>query len=276
MNTEQIMQLALELAGLSEVPGDSAVLVPGENIKRVLVGVDMGTAEILLAKQLGFDCVIGHHPVGGRARADFPKVMARQIERMMDAGIPINQAQKALAKKVGQVERGRHAGNYDQASSAARLLGMPLISIHTPTDILAEQAVQKHIDQALGDDKYATLQDIIDALMQLPEYQKTLNGPVIRVGGSKDYAGRPFVIMAGGTNGGVDVLKAYFAAGVGTTISMHMPEDVIAAIKEQNIGNVIVAGHMASDSIGINQLLAALEAKGIEVVRMSGVIDPKN
>jgi hypothetical protein len=274
MNTEQIMQLALELAGLTEVPADSAVLVPGDHIKRVLVGVDMGTAEMLLAKQLGCDCVIGHHPVGGSARADFPKVMERQIARMMDAGIPINQAQKALAKKVGQVERSRHAGNYDQASSAARLLGMPLVSIHTPTDILAEQAVQRQIDAAVGDNPYATLQDIIDALMEMPEYQKTLNGPVLRVGKPGDYAGKPFVIMAGGTNGGVNVLQAYFAAGIGTTISMHMPEDVISAIKEQNIGNVVVAGHMASDSVGINQLLAALEERGVEVIRMSGVIDP--
>lgn len=274
MNTEQIMQLALELAGLAEVPADSAVLVQGENIKRVLVGVDMGTAEMLLAKQLGCDCVIGHHPVGGPARADFPKVMSRQIERMMEAGIPINQAQKALAKKVGQVERSGHAGNYDQAWSAARLLNLPLVSIHTPTDIMAERVVQKKIDEAIGGNPYATLQDIIDTLMEMPEYQKTLNGPVIRVGNSKDYAGRSFVIMAGGTNGGVDVLKAYFAAGVGTTISMHMPEDVIQAIKDQNIGNVVVAGHMASDSIGINQLLRALEERGMEVIRMSGVIDP--
>lgn len=274
MNTEQIMQLALQLAGLDEVPADSAVLVPGDQIKKVLVGVDMGTAEIMLAKQLGCDCVIGHHPVGGSARADFPKVMRRQIERMMEAGIPINQAQKALAKKVGQVERSGHAGNYDQAWSAARLLHMPLVSIHTPTDILAEQTVQRVIDAAVGDNPRATLQDILDALMQLPEYQKTLNGPVIRVGSPSDYAGKPFVIMAGGTNGGVDVLKAYFAAGVGTTISMHMPEDVIQAIKDQNIGNVVVAGHMASDSIGINQLLQALEQRGVEVIRMSGVIDP--
>ncbi len=276
MNTEQIMQLALELAGLTEVPADSAVLVPGENIKRVLVGVDMGTAEMLLAKQLGCDCVIGHHPVGGPARAAFSQVMQRQIERMMEAGIPINQAQKALAKKVGQVERSGHAGNYDQAWSAARLLNLPLVSIHTPTDILAERAVQQHLDKALAGNQYAKLQDIIDALMELPEYQKTLSGPVIRVGSKDDYAGKHFVLMAGGTNGGVDVLKAYYAAGVGTTVAMHMPEDVITAIKEQNIGNVVVAGHMASDSIGINQLLRALEERGVEVLRMSGVIDPSN
>ena len=55
---------------------------------------------------------------------------------------------------------------------------------------------------------------------------------------------------------------------------MHMPEEVIKAVKEQNIGNVIVAGHMASDSIGINVIIAALEERALEVIRMSGVIDP--
>ena len=53
---------------------------------------------------------------------------------------------------------------------------------------------------------------------------------------------------------------------------MHMPENVIKTIKEQNIGNVVVAGHMASDSIGINKIIDAMEAKGLEVYRMSGVI----
>lgn len=41
------------MAGLLEIPGDSAILVPGENIKKVMVGVDIGVAELLLAKDLG-------------------------------------------------------------------------------------------------------------------------------------------------------------------------------------------------------------------------------
>ena len=68
--------------------------------------------------------------------------------------------------------------------------------------------------------------------------------------------------------------KAYFEAGIGTLIVMHMPEDVLDAIREQNIGNIIVAGHMASDSVGINKLIAKWEEEGIEVIRCSGVVDP--
>lgn len=274
MNTKEILDLALTMAGMTEVPGDTGILVEGENIKKVVIGVDMGTAEILLAKQLGADLVIGHHPVGGVTRSNFTDVMKRQYDKMVEAGIPINRAQKALAKKIGQVERTGHAGNYDQAWSAARLLKMPFMGIHSPTDVLAERAVEEHLARHLKDKPRATLQDILDALNELPEYQKTLSKPVIRVGSAGDFAGKPLVIMAGGTNGGVDVIKAYFEAGIGTTISMHMPEDVITAVKEQNIGNVIVAGHMASDSIGLNLFIKALEERGLEVIRMSGVIDP--
>ncbi|KAF0195215.1 MAG: hypothetical protein FD169_1462 [Bacillota bacterium] len=274
MNTQEIMDLVLSLAGLSSMPSDSAILVPGENIKRVLVGVDMGTAEILLAHKLKVDLVIGHHPVGGTSRTEFPEVMKRQIDKMVSVGIPINKAQKVLAKKMGEVERSGHASNYDQAWSAARLLNMPFMGIHTPTDMLAERTVEAKLEEKLAGNPKATLQDILDALNEMPEYQKTLSKPAIRLGAPKDYAGKPVVIMAGGTNGGVDVVKAYFEAGIGTTISMHMPEDVLKAVREQNIGNVIVAGHMASDSVGINVFLKALEERGIEVLRMSGVIDP--
>ncbi|QOR35961.1 hypothetical protein IMX26_03830 [Clostridium sp. 'deep sea'] len=274
MNTKEIMDIALELAGLTEIPADSAILVPGENIKKVLVGVDMGTAELLLAKELGVDCVIGHHPVGGTARANFTEVMDSQIDRMVKAGVPINKAEKALAKKRGKVERGTHVRNYDTVHSAAKLLGMPLLSIHTPADILAENIVQEVMDKVYAKNNNCKISDLIHALNEMPEYQRDLNKPVVRVGSKENYSGRPFVTMAGGTGGGPDVLKAYFEAGVGTIVAMHIPEEDIKAVKEQNIGNVLVAGHMSSDSVGINAFLKVLEDKGIEVIRMSGVIDP--
>jgi putative NIF3 family GTP cyclohydrolase 1 type 2 len=275
MNTKQIMDLALELAGLTEIPEDSGIIVEGENIKKVLIGVDMEAAEMLIGREVGADLVITHHPVGGSPRINLHKVMQNQVDRMVAAGVSINKAQKMLKEQVGKVERGLHVSNYDRASSAARLLKMPFMGIHTPADILAENKVQEHLDSALAGKNKATLADVIEALNQLPEYQKTLAKPVVRVGLEKDFAGRVFVTMAGGTGGGAKVAQSYFEAGIGTLICMHMPEDVIKAVKDQNIGNVIVAGHMASDSVGLNQIIDALEAKGLEVIRMSGIIDPK-
>ncbi|MDI6707043.1 MAG: hypothetical protein QME73_12430, partial [Bacillota bacterium] len=168
-----------------------------------------------------------------------------------------------------------HVDNYDRAASAAKLLGMPFMNIHTPADIIAQRTVQEHIDKCLGDKPKAKLRDLVDCLMELPEYKNTPAGPVIRVGSDEDYCGRVFATMAGGTGGGVNVYKAYFEAGVGTLVVMHAKEDVIKAVKEQNIGNIMVAGHMASDSIGMNGILNALESRGIEVIRMAGIIDPR-
>lgn len=272
MNTKEIMELALELAGLTEVPDDSGVIVEGDNIKKAAFGVDMEAAEMLISREIGVDLVITHHPVAGYPRLNLYKVMENQVARMVTAGVPINKAQKMLREQKGKVERALHVTNYDRAVSAAKALNMPFMGIHTPADLLTERKVQSHLDNALGEK--STLADVNAALMELPEYRNALTRPEIRVGSERDYAGKVFVTMAGGTGGGVNVAKSYFEAGIGTLVCMHMPEDVIKAVKEQNIGNIIVAGHMASDSIGINMIIEAMEERGLEVVRMSGVIEP--
>lgn len=274
MNTEKLMKMALELTDLKDVPADSGIIVEGKDIKKILFGVDIDTAEIMLGKELKVDCVITHHPAAGDPRINLFQVMSSQVQRMISAGIPINKAQKALKKQKDKVERRLHPANYDRASSAARLLDMPFMAIHTPCDILAQETVQKHLDEKLKNKPEATLQNVIDALNELPEYKNTKAKPVIRVGSKDDFAGKVFVTMAGGTSGGTDVFKAYFEAGIGTLIVMHVPEDILDAVKEQNIGNIIVAGHMASDSVGINKLIAKFEEEGLEVIRCSGVVDP--
>ncbi|WP_429158640.1 hypothetical protein [Desulfitispora alkaliphila] len=273
MNTEQLLQEAIELAGMDKIPEDSGVLVPGENIKRVLMGVDMEAAEILIAKQLGYDAVITHHPKGGAPMLNLHQVMEGQIQRMVEAGVPINKAQKVLSKRIDEVDRGLHVANYDRAVSAAKLLEMPFIAIHSPADVLAERLVQNHLDQRLEKKPEAKLSDVVKALKEIPEYNNALTEPKIRVGSEKSYAGKVFVTMAGGTGGGEKVAEAYFDAGVGTLIAMHMPEKVISAVKKQNIGNVIIAGHMASDSVGLNQIIEHFNKMGIEVGRASGIVE---
>jgi len=62
MNTQTIMDLALELSGLEYIPSDSQIYYPGENIKRILFGIDIREEDLVFAKQQGFDLVISHHP----------------------------------------------------------------------------------------------------------------------------------------------------------------------------------------------------------------------
>ncbi len=271
MNTEQIMDIALELAGLDKKPEDSGITKQGENISKVLIGIDMETPELLLAREIGADCVISHHPKAGMQILDFHKVMGRQIDTMVSFGVPINKAQKVLEKRKSAVDLNNHVRNYGRFETAAKLLDMPYMNIHMPADIIGEKTVQNHLDKILSGRQKATLDEVIGALCMIPEYEKSISRPLIRVGKGTDYAGRIAVLMAGGTNGGADVFKAYFEEGVGTIVCMHVPDDVREAVLAQNIGNIIVAGHMASDSIGLNIIADEIESRGVEVVRGFGI-----
>lgn len=109
-------------------------------------------------------------------------------------------------------------------------------------------------------------------LDEFPEIKNALQDPVIRVGYPDSYAGRICVIYAGVTGGGSAVYKTFFDYGVGTLVMMHMKEEDIQAVREQNKGNVIIAGHMGSDSIGFNRIIDAWEAAGLEVTRTGGLV----
>lgn len=273
MTTKKMMDIALKLAGLKQMPYDTNIIVKGEKVKKVLMGIDMETPELLLAKQLGYDCVVSHHPKADSCIVDFHKVMDVQIDRMVKAGVPINKAQKALKKKQASVELSSHAANYDRVSSAAKLLEMPYLNLHIPADFITEKIIQTKLDKKFAKKNKTKLQDIIDELNSWDYYQGKIAKPAIRVGSPSDYAGKIEVLMAGGTNGGVDVYKSYFEAGTGTIIAMHVPEDVKKAVVEQNIGNIIIAPHMPSDSIGLLEIVKAWRESGVEVTCMSGIVE---
>lgn len=273
MNTKNLMSTALKVAKLDVMPCDTDIIVEGKNIKKILIGIDMETPELLLARDLGYDCVVSHHPKADSCVVDFAKVMDVQIERMVKTGVPINKAQKALKKKQVSVDIGSHASNYDRVSSAAKLMNMPYLTIHIPADFITEEIVQTRLNNAFLDKPKTKLKDIISELNSWEYYKAKPAQPIIRVGSNDDYAGKIEVLMAGGTNGGVDVYKAYFEAGVGTIIAMHVPEDVKKAVAEQNIGNIIVAPHMPSDSIGLLEIVKAWREQGVEVTCMCGIVE---
>jgi len=271
MNTQKMMDVALELAGLEQMPGDCDIVVAGDDVKKVLMGVDMDTAELLLAKELGYDCVVSHHPKN--TNPDMLKVMDTHILRLERLGIPRNRSQKALAKRTEELSYNQHVSNSRRSESAAKLMNMPYLSLHTPADIIGEAIVQKHLDSKFADKPDTKLSDIVDALEELGEYKNSARKPVIRIGSKDSYAGKIYVLMAGLTGPGAGVLKQYFEGGVGTLILMHIPEADVKILKEHNYGNIIVAGHMSSDSLGMNKIADKWRAQGVEVTMISGVVE---
>lgn len=272
MTTREMVNIALKLAGLEEDTIDTEIGCPGEDIHRVLAGVDMDSATLLAARELGYDCVAEHHGIMGRAVRIGEQMCKDQMMFMYRFGVPINVAQKAIEKRAREESLRMHARNLTQKADLARLVGMPYIGIHTPADLIGQAIVQERMDRLTENRPFTTLQEVLDALGEFPEVQNALQDPIIRVGKPDSYAGKICVVFGGVTGGGARVYKTFFEYGVGTLVMMHMSDPDIEAVREQNKGNVVIAGHMASDSIGFNRIIAAWEAEGLEVTRIGGMV----
>jgi len=269
VNTEEIMELSLQLAGLAEVPEDSAIYVGGDKIRKVLFGIDAGAPELLLAKQLGCDAVIAHHPQGGMAVVNFHQVFKRHIQQMVAAGIPLEEAERAVRKKLEQLEVQMHIRNYGHGVDFAELLKMPYMNIHTPLDEVGRRRMSEQIHSRIRED--STVQDVVSALKQLAEFRNAVTEIKIRLGKAENPAGKVVVSHGAGTNGGYEIARTYFKHGIGTVVYIHISPGDLEKLKAENRGNLIVTGHIASDSVGINPFIHELEKRNISVTKM-GVV----
>ncbi|MCS7214986.1 MAG: NGG1p interacting factor NIF3 [Thermodesulfovibrio sp.] len=244
-----------------------------EDIKTMIVGIDMEVGEVVLADSLRkngtqVDLILSHHPEGG-AYARLFSVMYMQADILGKFGIPINIAESLMEGRIKEVERRLMPVNHTRAVDAARLLNIPFMCIHTPSDNMVATYLQKLFDEK----KPYTLDDVIDLLLEIPEYreaEKNNAGPKILIGSKERKAGKIFVDMTGGTEGSKDIFQSMALSGINTIVAMHLSEDHRKEAEKNHI-NVVIAGHIASDSVGLNLLLDRItEGEDIKILECSG------
>ncbi|HZC04720.1 MAG TPA: hypothetical protein VE338_03695 [Ktedonobacterales bacterium] len=271
VTTERLMQIALEMAGWESIPGDCAIYYPGTRISHLLLGIDVGTSELFMARQLGYHAVIAHHPAG--YAGPFWEVYRLHVGQMVGVGVPRDVAEAAVAARVAGFEAASQRENYDHVASVARLLETPFLNIHSPLDEVGRRIMQATVDAALAANPAATVADLRDALMRLPEFAAARTRMQVALGAWDAPAGRTVVSHGAYTNGGYHVARAYLTHGVDTICCIHFPlEDAQRLAAEGVRGNILVMGHIAGDSVGINPYVARLRADGLEVTTFSGVI----
>ncbi len=260
---------------LSNPYSDTRMLVgePEQEIRGIIAGIDMEVGEVMLADRLRdkgrpIDLVLSHHPEG-KALASLGDVMKMQADIWASRGVPINVGDSLISGRMREVNRRLSPVNHWRAVSAARELEIALMSVHTPTDNLVNTFLTKYFEGA----DVETPAEIIKKLLELPEYQmaaKEASGPFQMVGDENNRVGRIHVDMTGGTEGPVEAVTKLAEAGVGTIIGMHMDEKLRKTAEEAKI-NVVIAGHISSDSLGVNLFLDKLEAKGLAITPVSGL-----
>ncbi|SPC33987.1 conserved protein of unknown function [Candidatus Nitrosocaldus cavascurensis] len=268
MDTEEIMHTALSLAGMDSIPADSAVHVKGKDIRKVLMCIDVEQSTIMLAKHLGYDAIIAHHPIG-KAYIDFYKVLDRHVEFMLNAGIARGVAEEAVKELKERVMLRAHTSIYTHVTSFAEKVGMPLLNIHLPCDELMRRAILKSLEAG----RVERVRDIASSVEQLDEFKKADTRVKVVHGDEDTHVKRYMLVVAAGTNGGYSVAKAYFDHGYDTVIYLHISPEDLARVKSSNLnGNLVILGHLAGDSLGMNMLADELTRKGLQVDKL-GIIE---
>jgi hypothetical protein len=129
--------------------------------------------------------------------------------------------------------------------------------------------LQKTFDKKAPD----SLADVLKILKEIPEYREAVKnnaGPKVLLGSNERSAGKIFIDMTGGTGGAKDIFESLVNSGVNTIVGMHLGEDHRKEAEKRHM-NVVIAGHISSDNLGVNLMLDELQKKGkLEIVACSG------
>lgn len=251
---------------------------PESDVRGMLVGVDMETAEVLLADRLRekgrpIDLVFAHHPEGP-GYANLHEVMYMQADLWAAQGVSLGAGDALIAPRAEEIRRRIMPVNHYRAIQAAELLGLASLSCHTPADNSVNRFVQAFLDER----RPGTLDDVVTSLRDIPEYADAAKkgyGPALIVGSGSARPGRMVVDMTGGTEGPTDALNRLSSAGVGTLVGMHYSEEHKKRAEELKL-NLVIAGHISSDVLGMNLVLDEIEKLGpVEIVCASGMIRVK-
>ncbi|MDP3804740.1 MAG: NGG1p interacting factor NIF3 [Candidatus Omnitrophota bacterium] len=269
---------AFDKERLSNPYADTRILYGDLNtkIRTVMVGIDMEGPEILTAARLNermsdpIDLVIAHHPEGA-AWARFYDVMHLQVAMLKKRGLSAEVAERLLKERMEEVQRAVAPANHTRSVDIARLLDIPYMCIHTPADNHVASYLQRLLDRK----RPKKLSQVVSILKTIPEYADGLKknaGPRILIGEPNKNAGKIFVDMTGGTEGSKKVFGRLSQAGVGTIVAMHLSEEHYKHAKDEGL-NVVIAGHIASDALGLNLLLDEIgKAENLLVIPCSGFV----
>ena len=245
------------------------------DIKTLMAGIDVDGTELLIADRFNrtgnsVDLVISHHPAG-RALAELYKVMDLQTDRLKGLGITPEVAEEMMKERTGEVSRKLHSANCMRTIDIARILDIPYMCMHTAADNMVNNFLQGIMKKK----NPKTVGGVIDLLFDIYEYREGSKcgiGPAILVGDRKKPSGKILVDMTGGTEGSKRVFGRLSQIGIGTLISMHLSEEHYKQAKKEHI-NVVIAGHMPSDSVGLNLMFDELIKKeALNIIPCSGFI----
>lgn len=272
---QSLIQHANKLVGFANTPADTCVVHDaGTPVRKALATINANTGDLLLAREMGCDTVLLHHPLAGAARRSFAGVLDRMVELMVESGCSVEAAQDAVESLRWKARFNDHASDWDLLASAAAHININLLNIHLAADEIGRREMLNATSHLTGS---STLQDAIDSLRTIPELSHQTNELITVPDDLSRQLGKLAIMHAGGTNGGLQVADALYGAGIGTVLYIHIDgasaHTIHQRAEEGSTANLIISGHFASDAIGMNILLASIQQSfGVEFIRHGGLL----
>ena len=145
------------------------------------------------------------------------------------------------------------------------MLKMPLVNIHQPCD----EYMRTEILNKLNSGRTRYVSDMIRSVEEIPEFRNASTKIKLVHGNVRNETGRWILVLAAGTNGGYPIAKLYYEYGISTVIYLHIDHNDAKKIHDEKLnGNLVVLGHLAGDSIGLNALADRLETLDVETLRL--------
>lgn len=248
---------------------------PDTELKRVTIGIDSGSSELLLAAELGrrgkpVDAVISHHTSAIAGALASPHDTAiPQVWMAVEAGVPEPRAWHLVQQVIGRDEPSWNLS----IVQIAEALEMPLMAVHSPADACYDELVRKNVT----DDKPETVGELLELFEAWPECQwlidKARHGPHIDAGDAKAPLGKVYGCSYGGWNPKPELFEELCRAGVGTFVVVASTEE-FRELADKYSASVVVIPHYPADNAGINVMLDRIMPAGdeFEIIETSNYV----
>src|SRR5256886_16834684 len=122
-----------------------------------------------------------------------PAVFLLHIEQMKAAGVPPEVAREAVKNKYRVLDIQHHPENYDQTTSAAKKLGLSLVTIHSPCDEIGRRMM---VEATKGLGEKGTVREFVSRIGAFPGSKKAETRIEVRLGSPENRAGRVVISHA--------------------------------------------------------------------------------
>jgi hypothetical protein len=248
--------------------------------------MDVNVGLLHMAKQMGFDAVVGHHPCGVLLHRG--EVYRRHIDLLEMHGIPRERSMAALSESIDVIVRRMENNRFRMLHhecpnqtvlevDAARMLNLPFMNIHNPFDEAGRRILQSKLDEASAEDPRWKLKNVLALIQNLPEarYAKDVYGisPRLFIGDPEAEASKVVFVHGALSAPHPEIIRFYWQNGFQTVVILHSEFENLEKLRMGKQGNLILTGHFLGDSIGMTPFIRAIRQRGLEVVCMGGIID---